>query len=211
MHLHVGCLRWAGLFAPYWGRGGTTLRAFCLSALWQIYETLHLLLRVQEWYGSPWSWATYSSALGIQTQQSHLKSKQEKKSGAHSLSLQKEQMWSWPWTDRSPRLCVLLLLCWWEHGWPLGTLTGLVWVMWPFHPNSEPVGEIPLWTQLWSWERGKTETVTVHCFSLVMHTQLTTKKPGPFVQCSQNITMQSLSHFGLVFIPLLMRKSDRST
>jgi hypothetical protein len=28
--------------------GRTTLRAFCLSALWQIYETLYLLLRVQE-------------------------------------------------------------------------------------------------------------------------------------------------------------------
>jgi hypothetical protein len=28
--------------------GGTTLRAFFLSALWQIYETLYLLLRVQE-------------------------------------------------------------------------------------------------------------------------------------------------------------------
>jgi hypothetical protein len=27
---------------------GTTLRAFCLSAPWQIYETLYLLLRVQE-------------------------------------------------------------------------------------------------------------------------------------------------------------------
>jgi hypothetical protein len=26
----------------------TTLRAFCLSAPWQIYETLYLLLRVQE-------------------------------------------------------------------------------------------------------------------------------------------------------------------
>jgi hypothetical protein len=29
-------------------RGETTLRAFCLSALWQIYETMFLLLRVQE-------------------------------------------------------------------------------------------------------------------------------------------------------------------
>jgi hypothetical protein len=28
--------------------GGTTLRAFCVSAPWQIYETLYLLLRVQE-------------------------------------------------------------------------------------------------------------------------------------------------------------------
>jgi hypothetical protein len=36
----------AGLFAPY-GRE-TTLRAFYLSAPWQIYETLYLLLRVQE-------------------------------------------------------------------------------------------------------------------------------------------------------------------
>jgi hypothetical protein len=28
--------------------GETTLRAFCLSALWQIYETMYLLFRVQE-------------------------------------------------------------------------------------------------------------------------------------------------------------------
>jgi hypothetical protein len=34
---------------PLMGSGvGTTLRAFCLSAPWQIYETLNLLLRVQE-------------------------------------------------------------------------------------------------------------------------------------------------------------------
>jgi hypothetical protein len=30
------------------GEGVTTLRAFCLSAPWQIYETLYLVLRVQE-------------------------------------------------------------------------------------------------------------------------------------------------------------------
>jgi hypothetical protein len=30
-----------------WGQG-TTLRAFCSSAPWQIYETLYFLLRVQE-------------------------------------------------------------------------------------------------------------------------------------------------------------------
>jgi hypothetical protein len=33
---------------PLLGVGRTTLRAFCLSALWHIYETLYLLLRVQE-------------------------------------------------------------------------------------------------------------------------------------------------------------------
>jgi hypothetical protein len=37
----------AGLFAPY-GRGETTLRAFCLSAPWKIYETLYLSFRMQE-------------------------------------------------------------------------------------------------------------------------------------------------------------------
>jgi hypothetical protein len=34
---------------PLLGRWETTLKAFCLSALWQIYETLSLLLRVQDW------------------------------------------------------------------------------------------------------------------------------------------------------------------
>jgi hypothetical protein len=45
--VHAVSLRWAGLFAPY-GEWGTTLRASYLSALWQVYETLHLLLVVQE-------------------------------------------------------------------------------------------------------------------------------------------------------------------
>jgi hypothetical protein len=33
-------------FCPLWGE--TTLREFCLSAPWQIYETMYLFLRVQE-------------------------------------------------------------------------------------------------------------------------------------------------------------------
>jgi hypothetical protein len=58
----------------------TILRAFCSSALWQIYQTLHLLFRVQECsYNSSQDaritvlfmggWNMYSSALGLQTQQ----------------------------------------------------------------------------------------------------------------------------------------------
>jgi hypothetical protein len=37
----------SGLFAPYW-EGWTILRAFCSSALWQIYQTLYLLFRIQK-------------------------------------------------------------------------------------------------------------------------------------------------------------------
>jgi hypothetical protein len=73
------------------GGGGTILRAFCLSSLWQIYETLYLLLRVEECrFTTPslgarmqasnssgcrndmalhGGWAS-SSALGLQTQHS---------------------------------------------------------------------------------------------------------------------------------------------
>jgi hypothetical protein len=34
---------------PLIGGGKTILRAFCSSALWQIYQTLYLLCRVQEY------------------------------------------------------------------------------------------------------------------------------------------------------------------
>jgi hypothetical protein len=33
---------------PFIRGGETILRTFCLSVLWQIYQTLHLLLRMQE-------------------------------------------------------------------------------------------------------------------------------------------------------------------
>jgi hypothetical protein len=74
---------------PSGGRWKTALRAFCLSAPWQIYETLYLLLRVQECrFVTPaqgagmqasnssgckndialhGGWDTHSSALGLQT------------------------------------------------------------------------------------------------------------------------------------------------
>jgi hypothetical protein len=59
----------------------TILRAFCSSALWQIYQTLYLLVRMQECRFTTTSqdakiivlsmggWDTHSSALGLQTQQ----------------------------------------------------------------------------------------------------------------------------------------------
>jgi hypothetical protein len=62
------------------GGGETIFRAFCSSALWQIYETLHLLFRVQECrfitpsqhagitVFSIGQWDTHLSALGLQTQ-----------------------------------------------------------------------------------------------------------------------------------------------
>jgi hypothetical protein len=65
---------------PLIGGGETLLRAFCSSALWQIYETLHLPLKVQECrFATPsqgagitvlskGGWATHSSALSLQTQ-----------------------------------------------------------------------------------------------------------------------------------------------
>jgi hypothetical protein len=75
MYLHGVSLRWAGLFAPYWEWWGAATLSI-LSAPWQIQETLHLLLRVQECrFISPshgalqGGWVTHSSALGIQTQQ----------------------------------------------------------------------------------------------------------------------------------------------
>jgi hypothetical protein len=46
--LYVGSLRWAGLFAPYWG-GQSLLNAFCLLVPWQIYETLYLFFRMQKY------------------------------------------------------------------------------------------------------------------------------------------------------------------
>jgi hypothetical protein len=61
------------------GGGGTILRAFCSSALWQIYQTLYLLFREQECRFitpsqdagitvlSMGGWDTHSSALGLQT------------------------------------------------------------------------------------------------------------------------------------------------
>jgi hypothetical protein len=47
LHAWPSSVSWS--VCPLLGVGGkTTLRTFCLSALWQIYETLYLLLRVQE-------------------------------------------------------------------------------------------------------------------------------------------------------------------
>jgi hypothetical protein len=66
---------------PLIGGGETILRAFCSSALWQIYETLYLLFRMQECRFitpsqdaevivlSKGRWDTHSSALGFQNQQ----------------------------------------------------------------------------------------------------------------------------------------------
>jgi hypothetical protein len=67
---------------PLIGGGETILRAFFSSALWQIYQTLYLLFRVQECrFTTPshdagiivlsmgQGWDTHSSALGLQTQQ----------------------------------------------------------------------------------------------------------------------------------------------
>jgi hypothetical protein len=50
------------------GGGETILRAFCSSALWQIYQNLNLLFRVQECSALHGGWDTHSSALGLQTQ-----------------------------------------------------------------------------------------------------------------------------------------------
>jgi hypothetical protein len=79
MYLHVAfldelvCLRLIG--------DEDNLRAFCLSALWQIYETLYLLLRVQECrFITPYLGAglmvlsmgmgySFICSLGFQTQQ----------------------------------------------------------------------------------------------------------------------------------------------
>jgi hypothetical protein len=77
----IGCafhglsqVNWFGLHL-YWGRG-TILGAFCSSAqgladpvsFFRMQKcSLQLPLRMQEWYCSPWEWATYSSALGLQT------------------------------------------------------------------------------------------------------------------------------------------------
>jgi hypothetical protein len=60
--------------------GESILRAFCSSALWQVYQTLYLSFRVKECRPpSPWDAGmillsmgdadTHSSALGLQTQQ----------------------------------------------------------------------------------------------------------------------------------------------
>jgi hypothetical protein len=68
-----------GLFVRYWGKE-TILRAFCSSALWQIYQTLYLLFRVQKCrlttpqdagiiVLSMGGWDTHLPALGLQTQQ----------------------------------------------------------------------------------------------------------------------------------------------
>jgi hypothetical protein len=52
MYLHGGPLRWAGLFASYWGEH--FVYQFCgrfvgpCISFWQICETLYLFLRVQE-------------------------------------------------------------------------------------------------------------------------------------------------------------------
>jgi hypothetical protein len=63
------------------GAGETILRAFCSSVLWQIYQTLYLLVSVQECRFitpsqdarvivlSMGGWDTHSSVLGFQTQQ----------------------------------------------------------------------------------------------------------------------------------------------
>jgi hypothetical protein len=70
---------------PLIGVVETILTAFCSSALWQIYETLYLLFRVQECRFTTPSWDAgiivlsmgmgYSPIcpLGLQTQQNHIK------------------------------------------------------------------------------------------------------------------------------------------
>jgi hypothetical protein len=61
---------------PLIGGVETILRAFCSSALWQIYETLYLLFRMQECrFTTPQDagiivlsvggWDTHSSSLGL--------------------------------------------------------------------------------------------------------------------------------------------------
>jgi hypothetical protein len=43
-----GFLRWNGLVCTFIVRGETILRAFCSSALWQIYHTLYPFFRMQK-------------------------------------------------------------------------------------------------------------------------------------------------------------------
>jgi hypothetical protein len=79
----AGFLRWTGLVCIFIGGGETILRAFCSSALWQIYQTLCLffrmqkcslqhLLRMQEWFCCPWGMGYSLICLRSQTQQKEL-------------------------------------------------------------------------------------------------------------------------------------------
>jgi hypothetical protein len=64
--------------------GGTILRAFCSSALWQIYQTLYVLFMMQKGrFRTPShdagmlvlsmeGWDTHSFALGLQTQHKYV-------------------------------------------------------------------------------------------------------------------------------------------
>jgi hypothetical protein len=78
MHF-TGFLRWTGIVSTFIGGREQSWEHFayqpcgrsvrlCISSFGWRNAGLHLL-RMQEWYCSPWGWDTHSSVLGLQTQQ----------------------------------------------------------------------------------------------------------------------------------------------